>query len=114
MVCALLVLFFTLGISGAVVSPYATPGTGKSWTMDDLVKYSGGALTGADGDYALHNDLEISLTDAVTMAVGDTLTVDAGPGIRIWVYGTLNAQGADENGIIFSSTGTTAGDWYGI
>jgi parallel beta-helix repeat protein len=107
------ILAFLFTTNGVLA--YDTPGTGISWSMDDLVTNSGGDITGSGGNYTLQNNsLTISAGDTITMAAGDTLTVAAGFAYEVVVEGTLSATGEDGNPITFTSSGTTIADWDGI
>ena len=109
------VCLFFLALMPVTANAYSTPGEGVSWTMDDVVADSEGAVTGSGGVYQLHEYLQVSENDTLTLSPGDVLVVDAGT-VSIPVYGRLNAVGTSSNGITFTSGASTPspGDWDGI
>lgn len=109
-----MILFCLLTFIGMGLFAYTTPDTGVTWSMDDLVANSGGAVTVGTGPYTLTEDLDISETDTITVAAGDRIAITAGFGI--YVYGRLDAVGTAVSGITFTSaSGAPAvADWYAI
>lgn len=94
---------------------YTTPGTGVSWSMDDLVVHSGGAVTGGAGAYSLNQSLVIALNDRVTIAPGSTLTALGSPGsVGVEVRGKLTAIGSAAAPIVFVAQNAVPGAWRGL
>ena len=118
-----LIVFAVLtgGAFAALIGPlapparaYTTPGSGVTWTFDDLVANSSGAIVLlSPGVYALTQDLTISGPDTVLASGGQTLRVD--PGFGIDVTGTLRAPGGGGWAAFESNASTpAAGDWTGL
>jgi parallel beta-helix repeat protein len=95
---------------------YRTPGTGRAWTLDDMVKTSKGGIRGGGGSYTMHGDVTISQNDTLNIRSGDSLiSVDTTGTKRLIVKGTLIADGQSEALIvIFASDRGKPGDWGGI
>jgi len=109
--CCLLVL---LGAAPALAD-YTTPGLGVNWTLDDLVAAAGGAVTGADGSYAVHASVTVAVSDTLTAASGDVLTfLDTTGDVVLEVQGALLADGGDGPAIRFTSATGQPGDWGGL
>jgi len=72
--------------------------------MSNLVANSGGAATGSDPNYQIHQDIWISANDTLTIPAGSVITSDDGgtwPGLGI--IGKLIARGTPAQPIIFTS-----------
>jgi len=65
-------------------------------------------------------DSPVTLSETVTVTAGNTLTIDPGvtvlmgSGTSLLVDGALVSAGTDTDGISFSSTGATPGDWGSV
>ncbi|MBI5474046.1 MAG: right-handed parallel beta-helix repeat-containing protein, partial [Ignavibacteriae bacterium] len=90
---------------------YTTPNTGINWTLDSLVAYSGGSLTGSFPNYAQNDLITISAADRVVIPPGSIISVTAGSGKGFTVFGTLSAIGTLTDSIIVKGTTDSAG-WY--
>ncbi|MBP6875517.1 MAG: right-handed parallel beta-helix repeat-containing protein [Candidatus Eisenbacteria bacterium] len=94
---------------------YATPGSGVTWTMEDLVAHSGGAVTGGGGAYEVHQTVIVSVSDRVSIGPGERLTfLDTGGVIGLTVRGALSALGTEQDPIIFDSATAVPGAWRGF
>lgn len=102
-----------LPLSSDVAVGYSMP-TGAWWCMDDLVANSSGAVTGVNGTYYVHEDVEISYNSTLIVFPGQTVYFDALTGFK--VYGYLSASGSNASKITFTSNATKPGpgDWDGI
>ena len=100
----LLPFIIWLGCVGAGAASYSTPNTGVSWTLDDLVDASSGAVTGSHPSYGLHDDVFVQASDTLTIPAGTTLVRDEGV---VWpvlvVKGTLRAPGTESDPILVTS-----------
>ncbi|UCG69711.1 MAG: hypothetical protein JSV09_01425, partial [Thermoplasmata archaeon] len=93
---------------------YTMP-NGVSWSMDDLVANSGGAVTAGGADeYYVHEDIFISVNSTLTVDPGQIVYFDLGTGLN--VYGFLNSYGNDTSMINYTSSAPSPsyGDWDGI
>ena len=77
----LALLFCSVSIMAS--AQYSTPIAGVAWTLDSLVLYSGGVVTGSGSSFAIHEELEISVTDSLFIFNEIQVNVDAGVQIRI-------------------------------
>ncbi|WP_444935800.1 right-handed parallel beta-helix repeat-containing protein [Microbulbifer sp. JMSA004] len=104
-----------------------------STTYRPLVDYSN-YLDGEGGNVAVNNGLLGYLTEDTTLLAdtsytvlgnlyvqsGVALAIESGTHIEVGgdfsleVYGTLDAQGTNDDPIVFTSEGGSVGDWYGI
>ena len=71
------------------VGQYVSPGTGATYTLDDLVEVSAGAVTREEGAYLVHHDLTISFTDKLAITTDVTVRVAAGK--MLTFHGTLSS-----------------------
>jgi|GEM_PF-5252486 len=92
---------------------YITPGTGENWNFDDLVMFSGGAVTGGGGVYQLHEDLIISPNDRIYLMGGEHVDIDPGLGIKIEIMNMGMFDGMTGMGAQFMAPGP-AGSWQGF
>lgn len=83
-ITTLVLMFFA---SAAVFAQYSTPGNGLSYTLNDLVAESQGALTLDAGVYYLHEDLQITASDTLQILHDGSLLID--PTLLITVAGVL-------------------------
>jgi len=82
---------------------YSTLDTGVSWSMDDLVANSGGAVTGTNFNYQLNENIFIKENDILRIASGTTITYDdAISWSALVVQGTLLARGTEDRSILFT------------
>jgi parallel beta-helix repeat protein len=95
-------------------TPYTTPDTGVTWTMDDMVANSGGTVTGGGGTYVITDHVFISPSDTLIIQPGETIKFDSG--VNLTINGTLIADGAGANMITFTSNASIPmpGDWGSI
>jgi len=89
---------------------YTTPGTGVTWTFDDLVAFSGGAVTGGMSMYQVHETITILPGDTLVVTAGLIVQMDPGLNIAIEVLGMLD--GNTGSGTLFHSGGP--GTWRGL
>lgn len=83
---------------------YKTPGTGVSWTLNDLVTNSGGVVTFSSGNYFVNGDsLKISASD--TLKILSNATVKLALNSVFHIRGVLIINPADS--VKFTSTDTT-------
>jgi parallel beta-helix repeat protein len=102
-------------VAAPATADYTTPGTGVDWTLDDLVVNSGGAVTGGDGAYEVHQTVIIAASDRLTIAAGAHLTfLDAAGTMGLTVRGALSAIGTEQEPIVFDSAIATPGAWRGL
>ncbi len=81
------IVFILFCICLRVVGQYVSPGTGVSWTLADLVQFSGGAVTTQNNTYLVNQALTISTND--TLKVSDNQTILVGSGLLITINGVL-------------------------
>jgi len=95
-------LILTILCTGLTFGQYTTPGTGVTWTLDSLVLYSGGVLTGIFPTYELSDNIVISVNDEVDIEAGSFINC-VQPDAGIEVNGIFNASGNATDSIRFSS-----------
>jgi hypothetical protein len=96
--------FLFLLIVPCAFGQFSTPGTGVSWSLNDLVTYSGGVMTYENSKFFLWNGLTISQNDTVSITTDEEVRI--GLGIEITVHGTLLTN--PPANILFSAMDTTA------
>lgn len=99
----LYVLAFLLSFHSADAQ-YATPGNHKSWTLDSLVAYSGGVVTGGPEIYFFNSNLTLSATD--TLSILQNITVKIAAACTVTVAGIMLVDPPEE--VIFTAIDTTA------
>jgi hypothetical protein len=92
--------------AGAV--PYTTPNTGVRWTMDSLVAYSGGTVTGGGGTYTVTDEVIVAAADRLTIAGGTTVNHASGSAVGLTVRGVVRAEGTVSLPVRFLGSGTPA------
>jgi len=90
-----LLLFMVFCFSSLVYGQYITPGTGVSWTFNDLVQESGGVVTVDNGIFTVHQNLTVSLTDTLRVVENETIKFD--PTILLTVKGVFIADAPDQS-----------------
>lgn len=94
---------------------YISPGNGSHFTMDSLVTNSAGAVSGNDSVYYIHQSIQISATDTLTIERGKTVVFTDITGLaELNINGALIANGSVEDSIIFTSQNQAPGDYYGL
>ena len=109
MVKALVVVFAAAVAAfqaGAV--PYTTPNTGVRWTMDSLVAYSGGTVTGGGGAYTVTDEVIVAAADRLTLAAGTTVNHASGSAVGLTVRGIVRAEGTVSLPVRFLGSGAPA------
>ncbi len=107
-------LFMALATTAALAD-YVSPGLGSVISIDQLVSQSGGAVTGSDGMYQVHDSVVISLNDRLDVAPGQTLTfMDTSGLIGLEIHGSLRALGSMENPILMTGNLANPGSWRGL
>ena len=107
--------FLSLVLVPSAVADYATPGTGVTWSMDDLVANSGGVVTGSAGTYSINQSVIVSVADRLVVAPDARLTFLGTTGaVGLDVHGSLDALGAPPAMIVFDSAAPTPGAWRGL
>jgi hypothetical protein len=102
---------FIIPMTMPTVAAYATPGIGVTWTFDDLVINSGGAVTGGYPNYQINDPLiSISPSDTIRLNGGEIVDVLA-PGCVIEVLGAFD--GTAGLGSVFHGNGFS-GFWQGF
>ncbi len=96
LITAFLVLF-QYSIAG-----YTTPNTGVKWTMDSLVQYSAGLVTGSFPAYTVTDTVFISPNDQLTVIKGSTVKIAYRKGITI--RGSFLAIGSGDSLITFTKS----------
>ena len=98
--------------AGAV---FVTPGTGVHWTMADLVDQSGGAVTGADPIFTVHEHVQVATTDTLSIRPGEVLAfIEASGGNGLRINGCLLAMGAPQDSVIMTADAQESGTWDGL
>ena len=98
--------------AGAV---FVTPGTGVHWTMADLVDQSGGAVTGADPIFTVHEHVQVATTDTLAIRPGEVLAfIEASGGNGLRINGCLLAMGAPQDSVIMTADAQESGTWDGL
>lgn len=92
---------------------YDTPGTGVEWTLDSLVTYSAGEVTGAFPEYAVSAMITISAGDRVRIPAGIRIRF-LQPAAGFTIDGGLIASGQPESPIVFESPTGLANSWSGV
>jgi len=69
---------------------YVSPGTGATYTLNDLVAISEGVVTREGGEYFINHNLTISHTDK--LLINTDVTVKVGPGRLLTFFGTLESN----------------------
>lgn len=86
--------FLFVMLSCQLEAQYSTPGNSRSWTLDSLVAYSSGAVTGGTAAYQINQDLTISITD--TLYIYENATVRIASGCTVTVTGVMQADPPEE------------------
>jgi hypothetical protein len=81
----LTLLTFSLLASGQ----YVSPGTGATYSLDDLVSVSEGVVTRENGVFLIHRDLTISHTDK--LVINQDVTIKVAGGKKLIFRGTLES-----------------------
>lgn len=85
-------LFVTLlGISAS--AQYTTPGTGVSWSLEDLITNAPEAISHNDGIYTIHQDITIAAEDSLLINNNTVLEID--PDILITIHGYFESDAQD-------------------
>jgi hypothetical protein len=100
--------------SSELIGGYTTPNTGVNWTLDSLVVYSGGTLTGSFPNYTLNDTLTIAQNDRLTIRAGAIISVAQGTGKGFTVFGILRATGTQTDTIVVRGIVSTAGSHRGF
>ncbi len=93
-----LLLCICLLTNALLFAQYTSPNTGVTWSLDDLVTNSGGAVTFSGGIYTIAQDITIAETD--TFSINESATVHLNQGVLITVAGDFVA---DAPSIIFTA-----------
>lgn len=96
--------FLLLLIVQCAFGQFSTPGTGVSWSLGDIVTYSGGILTYENNTYFLWNELTISQNDTIIITSNEEIRIDQG--VEFTTNGTLWTN--PPSGILISAIDTTA------
>ena len=110
---AIRVLLF-VGSTHSLLAGYTTPNTGVNWTLDSLVTYSGGTLTGSFPNYTLNDTLTVAASDRLTIPAGSIISVAQGVGKGFTVLGTLRAIGTAVDTIVVKGIVATSGSHRGF
>ena len=110
----LIVVISLLACFGGFAAPFTTPNTGVLWTLDSIVTYSGGTLTGLFPNYTLTDLVTISASDRLTIQPGSVITINQGSGIGFTVFGAFIAEGTAVDSIVFHGAIASAGSYRGI
>lgn len=85
------ILFANFILASVVLqAQFTSPGTGVYWNLDSLVSNSGGAVTGADGAYTIHEDITIAAED--TLDIVEDVEVQIAPEVLVTVFGAFFSQ----------------------
>jgi parallel beta-helix repeat protein len=102
-------------VGGPALAEYATPGNGTTYSLDDLVAVSAGAVTGAGGAYEVHDAVVISLSDRLDIAPGSIIAfVDTAGTVGLEIHGSLVAEGSELEPILLTCSNPFAGSWRGL
>lgn len=101
-------------LAGAARADWHSPGTGIQMNADSLVALSGGAVTGSNGVYQIHQSLFIEQSDLLVLGSDSLLFQDTAGQLKIEVYGSLQGNGEIGDSLVFTSPGATPGDWFGL
>ncbi len=114
-VCLCITSLCCLGGIQRAQAEYSTPGLGFSYTLDQLVAQSGGAVTGNNFSYQINDSVVISPTDLLTISEGTTLVfMDSPSNIGLEVNGRLHAFGSENLPIVFTGNTPAPGTWRGL
>lgn len=104
-----------LTLTTPALADYATPGLGQTYSFDDLVTISAGAVTGSPNAYVVHERITISATDRLEIGSDSHITfMGANGSIGIVVNGSLEALGSPDHEIIFTGDAAFPGCWLGL
>mgnify|MGYP002623117885 CR=1 FL=1 len=98
----LLITVLILLLSSVSYSNYSTPGSGVSWTLNDLVSNSSGVVTFSGGEYFLNDTLIISVSDTVRIT-SNSVWKFAG-NTMIDIFGTMRITPPDSFKITAADT----------
>ncbi len=101
----LFTLFMFLFIGSGAIAQYSTPGNNLSLTLQDLVDMSEGVVTTSDGEYFIHNELTISVSDTLNILQSGVIRTAAG--IRINIMGAFFSDPI-EGQVVFTAQDTTS------
>ena len=100
----LLTLFLSIGIFAVLsAQDYTTPGTGATYSLDDLVTASPSTISVSGSTYTLVGNLTISTTD--TLLINSDVTLEIGADLLITVFGTFTV---DADNVMFTAINTAA------
>jgi hypothetical protein len=98
-----------------LLADYTTPGSGVHYSLDSLVVYSLGAVTGSNGLYLVNASVTVSNNDTLSLSPGDTLVFTGSNGtLFLEIHGALFVPGTEQDSIIITSQNKIYGDYEGI
>jgi len=93
MIKKITILILFVFATAPAFAQYSTPGTGETYTLDDLVAQSNGVITEDAGNYSLHEDLQIAVSDTLQIIENGSLLI--APEMQITVSGVLEIDAPD-------------------
>lgn len=82
-----IIVFLTLSMLAR--GQYVSPGTGATFTLDDLAALSFGVVTSEGNEYYINSNLTILHTDK--LLINTDVTVKVAPGVMLTFFGTLQS-----------------------
>jgi len=96
-------LLLTLLLSSQLTwGQYTTPNTGINWTLDSLITYSAGVVTGSFPNYTINVLITVSAADRISVLPGSTVSFTSSTA-GFETNGIFSAVGTPANGIVFTS-----------
>jgi len=105
------ILFTILFLSVNLFAQYTTPNSSVVWTLDSLVQYSAGLVTGSFPNYTISGKITVSTNDRIIIPAGSRVTFSAING-GFDVNGIFQAMGTPTDSIIFTATVPDSQGYY--
>lgn len=112
--------FTDLSSFAPYATSFATPNRGETWTLDDVVLWSHGAVAGQFPEYVQNAPLIVSASDTLVILAGSTVDIAPSGGFTSdiyrlnskWlVYGTVRLTGTRDSSVTITSGSEFKGDW---
>ncbi len=107
------ILLLMLSVPLSLSAQYSTPGNSLAWTLDSLVAYSSGVVTGSFPSYTINALVTVTATDTLTVPAGSDVTLTASTA-GLTVNGWLRAVGTAADSVRFHYTMPDPNSWAGL
>ncbi len=100
-----LCIFLSTILSSSLLANYTTPGTGATYTLNNLVANAGGDVAFVNGEYFVNDTITISVNDILSISTDET--VKFAPNVLLDIKGNVSIT--PPNGVIFTAQDPTLG-----